>query len=135
MARLNHYTNSLINGYRSGLEDKIATELRARGIPVRFEQLKIEYEVPSKKHKYTPDFELPNKIIVETKGRFVTKDRQKHILIKQQHPEFDIRFVFQNPNARISKASSTTYAAWCEKNGFLYAKGSIPQSWIDEPAR
>jgi N-acetylmuramoyl-L-alanine amidase len=46
---------------------------------------------------------LPNGIIIESKGRFLTADRQKHLLIKQQHPQLDIRFVFQrsaNPIAR-----------------------------------
>jgi hypothetical protein len=23
---------------------------------------------------------------------------------------------------------------WCEKHGFMYAKGSIPSAWIAEPA-
>lgn len=131
----NFYSTGLINGFRSGLESKVADELRAQGIPVLFEQLKIEYEVPSKKHKYTPDFELPNKIIIETKGRFLSKDRQKHLLIQQQRPDIDLRFVFQNPQSRISKASATTYAMWSERNGFKFAKGSIPKAWIDEAPR
>jgi hypothetical protein len=98
-----------------------------------FEALTIKYEKPARVSKYTPDFRLlRNGIIVETKGRFVTADRQKHLLIKAQHPNLDIRFVFDNPNARISKQSRTTYAMWCEKYGFRYAKKSIPQEWIDE---
>jgi len=24
---------------------------------------------------------------------------------------------------------------WCEKNGFLYAKGLIPKEWLMEPAK
>ncbi len=64
--------------------------------------------------------------MVETKGRFLTADRQKHILIKDQHPALDIRFVFSNPNTRISKQSKTTYAMWCETHGFLYAPKTIP---------
>tara|TARA_R110002095_G_scaffold124022_1_gene107773 strand:+ start:107 stop:295 length:189 start_codon:yes stop_codon:yes gene_type:complete len=62
----------------------------------------------------------------------MVEDRQKHILIRKQRPDLDIRFVFDNPNARISKTSKTTYAAWCEKNGFLYARKTIPREWIDE---
>jgi hypothetical protein len=41
--------------------------------------------------------------------------------------------VFTNPNSRISKKSETRYSDWAERNGFKYAKGLIPQSWIDEP--
>lgn len=73
-----------------------------------------------------------NGIIIETKGRFMTADRQKHLMIQQDHPDLDIRFVFNNPNARISKTSKTTYAKWCEKYGFKYAKGSIPEAWLKE---
>lgn len=120
------------DGWRSGLEEKIADELAAQKVAFSFESLIIEYLQPAKKRKYTPDFILPNGIIVETKGRFVTADRQKHLLIKEQHPELDIRFVFNNSKARISKTSKTTYAMWCEKHGFQYADKSIPQAWLQE---
>lgn len=123
----------LQHGFRSGLEDKIAAELTLKGIDYRYEELVIEYNKPARVSKYTPDFVLPNGIIIETKGQFVTEDRQKHILVKAQHPEKDIRFVFSNPNARISKQSKTTYAMWCEKHLFKYAKGSIPEEWLNEP--
>ena len=78
---------------------------------------------------------LPNGIIVETKGRFTPADRQKHLLVQKQFPELDIRFVFSNPNQKINKGSKTSYAMWCEKNGFLYAKGLIPKEWLMEPAK
>ena len=105
-------------------------QLRTAGIDAQYEPFKIEYLKPAKPSKYTPDFVLPNGIIIETKGRFVTADRQKHLLIKAQRPDLDIRFVFSNPNQRISKQSQTTYAMWCEKNGFLYAKQIIPKEWL-----
>ena len=121
-------------GFRSGLEAQVAAELAAHyGSPVAYETITILYEKPAKKSRYTPDFPLPNGIIVETKGRFVTADRQKHLAIKAQHPHLDVRFVFSNPNARISKKSQTTYAMWCEKNKFKYAKGSVPKAWLLEP--
>ena len=119
-------------GFRSGLEDQVASQLVGAGVPVLYEEHVISYLRPARKAKYTPDFMLPNGIIIETKGRFVTADRQKHVLIKNQHPELDVRFVFSNPNSRISKQSPTTYGMWCEKNGFKYAKGLIPMAWIDE---
>jgi len=134
LAAGSHYTHGLANGYRSGLEGRIAKELIARGIDPQFEKVKIRYSVPEKSHTYTADFLLPNGIVVETKGRFLSKDRQKHLLVKAQCPEWDLRFVFTNPQARISKASATTYAMWCEKNGFKYAKGSVPEAWINEKA-
>lgn len=81
---------------------------------------------------YTPDFVLANGIIVETKGRFITSDRQKHLMIKEQHPDLDIRFVFSNPNSKLYKGSKTTYADWCDKHGFKWAKEEIPLEWIKE---
>lgn len=122
-------------GFRSGLEEDVAKELEALGVPFEYERHKIEYVVPSRKAKYTPDFVLGNGIIVETKGRFLAQDRQKHVLIKKQRPDLDIRFVFTNPNQRISKKSKTTYADWCLKFGFQFAKGSIPHEWLGEPTK
>lgn len=125
-------TRGLVEGYRSGLEEKIAASLTLRKVPFEFEAAKIKYVKPVTNHTYTWDFKLPNGIIVESKGRFVTADRKKHLLIQDQHPDLDIRFVFSNPYSRISKTSQTTYAKWCEKNGFKYAKKDIPQEWIEE---
>lgn len=120
-------------GFRSGLEDRIAAELSASGVEFRYEDFQVPYVKPARESKYTPDFLLlHNGIVIETKGRFITADRQKHLLIQKQHPKLDLRFVFSNPNTRISKQSKTTYAMWCQKNGFQYAKGSVPQAWLDE---
>ncbi|WP_018868299.1 MULTISPECIES: endodeoxyribonuclease [unclassified Thioalkalivibrio] len=121
------------HGFRSGLEEKVAKELAALGVTIHYESETISYTKPARNSKYTPDFPLPNGIIVETKGRFVVEDRQKHILIKEQHPDLDIRFVFSNSNTKISKNSKTSYAMWCEKHGFIYADKSIPQEWINAP--
>lgn len=119
-------------GFRSGLEEAIAQQLNSKGVKFAFEERTISYEKPSKKHKYTPDFELPNGIIIESKGRFITADRQKHLLVQSQHPELDIRFVFSNSRSRISKRSATTYAMWCEKHGFQFADKEIPDAWLKE---
>ena len=120
------------HGYRSGLEDQVAKQLEQAGIDVDYENLRIKFVQPGKVRTYTPDFVLPNGIIIETKGRFTSADRQKHLLIQQQYPELDIRFVFTNPNQRLNKTSKTTYAKWCEKNGFKYATKLIPESWLKE---
>lgn len=120
-------------------------DLAARGVPYRYEEVKVGYDKPATKHKYTPDFILDNGIVVETKGKFDVADRQKHELVKAQHPDLDIRFVFTRSASPIRKGSPTSYADWCAKRGFLFAdaptlaqrrKGFtqvIPQAWIDEP--
>jgi hypothetical protein len=78
---------------------------------------------------------LENGIIIETKGRFLVADRKKHMLIKRQHPHLDIRFVFSNSKQKLNKASRTTYADWCNKNGFQYADKEIPVHWLKERRR
>lgn len=92
----------------------------------------MPFTEPSKKRNYTPDLTLPNGVIIETKGLFQTGDRQKHIMVKGQHPDLDIRFVFSNANARLSKVSGTTYAMWAEKNGFKWGHKVIPTEWLTE---
>lgn len=120
--------------YRSGLEDNIAKQLEAKGIPVSFESHHLNYTKPETKHKYTPDFILPNGIIVESKGLFDVEDRKKHLLIKEQYPELDIRFVFSRAATKLYKGAKSTYADWCEKYGFRYADKLIPANWLKEPA-
>ena len=129
---MSHLKSGLLHGYRSGLEEKVAKQLQDAGVEAEYETKKIGYLKPSKLSRYTPDWILPNGIVIETKGRFLVADRQKHLIIKQQHPDIDIRFVFSHSKSRISKSSKTTYAAWCEKNGFLYADKWIPEDWLRE---
>ena len=125
-------SHALAEGYRSGLEELVASQLERAGVLAVYEGHTLRYTKPAKEHRYTPDFILPNGIIIETKGRFVTADRQKHLHIRACHPGLDIRFVFSNPNAKIGKKSETTYAMWCERFGFQYASKAVPASWISE---
>jgi hypothetical protein len=123
-------------GYRSGLENVLTEQLSTTGKKYSYESEKISYIQPEKKRTYTPDFVLlkkdGSKMYIESKGRWVLDDRKKHELILSQYPELDIRFVFSNPNARISKKSKTTYADICDKFGWKYAKKQIPDEWINE---
>ena len=122
--------------YRSGLEEANVNLLKSFLIEEpKYEQFYLEYTVPESKHKYTPDFVLPNGIIIETKGVWDAEDRKKHLLIKKQHPELDIRFVFSRSKTPIYKGSKTTYATFCEANGFVYADKRIPEEWLKEDKR
>lgn len=118
-------------GYRSMLEVAAANQLESLGVGYEYETLKITYRVDEVR-TYTPDLILSNGIIIETKGRFTASDRKKHLLIKQQHPEFDIRFVFSNSRAKLNKGAKSTYGDWCDKHGFLYADKEIPKEWLHE---
>ena len=118
-------------GYRSGLEHKLSEYLDSLKHEYNYESIKIEWEDLTYR-TYTPDFILSNGIIVETKGRFVTADRKKHLCIQKQHPSLDIRFVFTNSRNRLSKGAKSTYGQWCIKHGFRYYDRIIPEDWLKE---
>lgn len=120
-------------GKRSGLEVEITSSLP--GIPgIDFKEERdiepILYTTKAK--KYHPDFQLKNGIYIEAKGWFKAADRTKHLCIKYQHPQLDIRFVFSNSRTKIDKKSKTTYGDWCKKNGFRFADKVVPKEWIEE---
>lgn len=116
--------------FRSQLEQRIANDLDRRGVHYQYESLTLEYQRPPS--KYTPDFVLPNGIILEAKGHLSQDDRKKMKLVKDQHPEMDIRFIFQNANNKIRKGSKTTYAAWADRWGFQWAENRVPEEWLRE---
>jgi|DEB19_MinimDraft_3_1074340.scaffolds.fasta_scaffold00530_19 hypothetical protein len=125
-------------GFRSGLEELFAERLTNAGFKYTFEELTLQFTQPAKKRKYTPDFVLDKKdgtkMIIETKGRWVAEDRNKIKLVLSQHPDLDLRIVFSNANARISKKSDTTYADWCDKNNIPWAHKVLPEEWARELA-
>ena len=121
-------------GYRSGLEVKLSKYLDELNYKYGYESIKIEWEDLAYR-TYTPDFILYNGIIIETKGRFLAADRRKHIAIKKQHPKLDIRFVFTNSRAKLSKGAKSSYADWCIKHGFRYYDRIIPEDWLKEKGK
>ena len=116
--------------YRSKFEVRVAADLGKRKVDFQYEKVSFDY-VP-KIRNYTPDFYLPeSKIYIETKGRLTTNDRVKHLLIKDQYPDLDIRFVSVNANNKISRTSKTTYANWCDRHKFLWAESLVPMEWLN----
>lgn len=112
---------------RSGLEERVSKYFDKINIPYLYEACKYNYTTES---KYTPDFFLSNNVIFEVKGFFKPSDRRKMLAVKAQHPELDIRFIFQRNNT-LSKNSKTTYGDWCDKHGFPWCIfPDIPQSWL-----
>lgn len=126
-----HYKVARRLGFRSGLEVEISDYLKKLSVPFIYEGIKIEWEDLAYRF-YTPDFVLPNGIIIESKGFFTVADRRKHIEIQRQHPKLDIRFVFANENSKLRKGSKTSYAKWCEKNNFKFCHRVIPEKWLKE---
>ena len=115
-------------GYRSQFELNLARILTDNKVPFEYENSKFQY-IPEPRN-YTPDFYLPESdIYVEAKGHLTKDDRVKMLLVKRQHPELYIRFVFLRASNKIYKGSKTTYAAWCERYKFEWAEGAIPTDW------
>jgi len=120
--------------YRSGLEKEAAVFLKSRQLKVEYERIKIAWE-DLRYRTYTPDFELDNGIIIETKGIFDSEDRRKHVEVRKQHPKLDIRFVFSNCKAKLYKGSKTRYCDWCDKNNFKWSHRLIPEVWLKEKGK
>jgi len=122
------------NRFRSGSEETVSSLLTAAGYYYEYEPYYIKYEVHEVR-KYLPDIVLDNNIILEVKGRFFPVDRKKHIRLRENHPNIDVRFVFDNPNARLSKGAKSSYADWCEKNSFKYCGKkdvNVILGWVNE---
>ena len=114
--------------FRSGLEEKIADLFVELGVKYEYEPHKVPYEI---QFNYTPDFLLPNGVYLEAKGYWEAEDRRKIKAVKQQHPDLDLRMVFQAPFNTISKKSKTTYAKWCDKQGIPWTSfTNIPIDWL-----
>lgn len=124
-----------VGAFRSGLEDKVSKQLESKGVKFDYELWKIPYVVPASNHWYSPDFLLPNGIFVETKGLWESDDRKKHLLIREQFPELDIRLVFSSSRTKLYKGSPTSYAEFCEKHGIKFADKLIPVEWLKEPKK
>lgn len=127
------------------LQTDIYDALKRNGIPFyyretcpRGEEIALLFDQPdrSRPNRYYPTFVVTDdegkRVVIQQKGRFITADRQKLILLKQQHPEIEFRIVFTRSKTRISTMSTTTYAAWCERYSFQYCDSVPSKAWISE---
>ena len=114
--------------FRSELEEKVSDLLCALKIDYEYEPTRIPYQI---QHNYSPDFLLPNGVYLECKGYWDSADRRKIKNVKEQHPEIDLRMVFQAPFNKITKNSKTTYAKWCDRHKIPWtAYHNIPLEWL-----
>ena len=125
------YRKARATGFRSGLEQLVATQIKKSNHILRYETIKIKW-VDFSIRSYTPDFILDNGVILEVKGFWSTADRRKHVEIKKQHDTLDIRMVFENSKRKIRKGSNTTYGDWCNKKNIRYCDRVIPRNWLRE---
>ena len=124
-------------GYKSGLEHTVAEQIKTADYPLNYETETLNYIVPERKAKYTPDFIFTKKngqlMYIETKGRWTSIDRLKMKHVLASNPDIDIRMVFQAPTQKISKGSKTTYESYAIKLGIKHVgKKDIPAEWMAE---
>lgn len=112
--------------FRSKFEQSVAEQLDKMKVTYEYEAHRLPYIV---ERNYLPDFRLASGVFVEAKGYFKSADQRKHRLLKEQRPDIEVRFVFQNASGRV-QGSKLSCAQWCEKHGFLYAEGFVPKEWL-----
>lgn len=129
-------------GFRSLLEKRFNAHLKKLKLPFLYEAIKIPYIIPAKKQNYIPDFIVTKKklltqadiqdiVIIETKGRLTARDAKKMVLVKENNPGIDIRFVFPvnsiyHKGKKGRDGGHYRYSDWCEDNGFQYWIGEEP---------
>lgn len=127
---------------RSGLEREIHDQLTDAGVSFEYEPERLEFrkrvvkgtcscgsvDVYQRRH-YIPDFVLANGIRIEVKGRLTSADRSKLILVRDQHPEIDLRLVF-GANNKIHKEKQKRYSDWASEHKIKFCIKQIPESWL-----
>lgn len=118
--------------FKSKFERKIHGDLKEVGVESNYESESISYTLAK---NYRPDFPVIKKdgtyMYLEAKGIFEYEDRRKHIAVKEQHPEKDVRFIFYK-DYKTSKTAKQTYSTWCDKYGFQYCIQDVPDEWLKE---
>ena len=119
---------------RSTLEERVMHNLDGRGVAYEYEPCKLPYTV---ERNYIPDL-LIGDVYVEVKGYFRQDAQRKMRSIREQHPNLDIRFLFQRGNSPVQGSKKRkdgtrmTCGEWAERHGFVWAEGEeIPDEWID----
>ena len=94
--------------------------LKKKRVPFGYEVIKIPYIIEG---TYNPDFYL-HKLnrVIEFKGHFRPEDKRKMRAVKTLHPDIDLRIVFY----KLKKDN----IKWCERHGFPWAIGAIPEEWL-----
>jgi hypothetical protein len=122
-------------GKRSMGEVKFEAEFieGKRGFTTDYEPDTFQYTVEETR-SYTPDFRIQTRsgktFYIEYKGVLDLETRKKMVRVRDQHPELDVRFVFQKAGNKIRKGSPTSYSKWCDQNGFQWADNKIPREWL-----
>lgn len=130
-------TRSLPTIFQSKFESTVYKALRKFTKRIEYETEQLDYTIPARKAKYTPDFILigpkGHKIYIETKGYLRPADRTKMLRVKRSNPKLDIRMIFMRDNK--IKGTKMRYSDWAMRHGFPYAigdKDEVIEQWVKE---
>lgn len=115
--------------FKSKFEQTVSKVLGNRA---KYEPDKIRFVQPAVERTYIPDWKIGEHVYIETKGKLDLETRKKMVWVKDQHPHCKFYILFQNAFNRITKRSNTTYADWCDRNGFEWGHfpDGIPEHWF-----
>ena len=116
-------------------EERVINKLEKAGVQFEYEPHNLPYTV---ERQYYPDL-LVGDIYIELKGFFRQDAQRKMKAVKAQHPDLDIRFLFQRASSPVHGAkkrkdgSKMTCAEWADRYNFIWAEGEqVPEEWINE---
>lgn len=119
---------------KSGLELDVWKQLiKKKHLKVRYESEVLPYLV---ERQYNPDFIITrrngSKIYIECKGYFSPEDRTKMSWVLKNHPDKDIRMLFDKNNKISTRKNGSVYrySDWCERRGVPYAFKTVPKEWL-----
>ena len=117
--------------FKSKFEQIVSKVLGKRA---QYEPDKIKFVQPAVDRTYIPDWKIGEHVYIETKGKLDLETRKKMVWVKEQHPQLKFYILFQNAFNRITKRSNTTYADWCDRNGFEWGHypHGIPEHWFEQ---
>lgn len=114
---------------RNKLEIIVWDLFKEKGVEFEYEARKLQYTLGG---SYTPDFFLPNGVIIETKGYFRPEDKRKMRAVKIANPDADIRLVFSESQTPSGRKRMAQNLRWSLKWGFPAAEDVPPEDWYSE---
>ena len=116
--------------FRCKLEEQVNQSLIDEGLAISYEKERFPYHL---KKFYTPDFLVKGEQFdfwIEVKGYWPSDSRTKFLAVVREHPTLPIFVALQKPTQKLSRSSSTSYSAWCEKFGICWCPTPIPQEFL-----
>lgn len=131
--------------FDSKFENAVAEHLRSIGVEFEYEKESFIFiktvrkaicrtcggDDCGQKLKYTPDFFLGNGIILEAKGYLDAPTRERHRLMRDQHPGLDLRLVFQKNNVIKQTKKKERYSDWATRLEIPFCVGMPPKDWLE----